>query len=43
MDFLVTVDFENAFDSVAHAFLSKALDLFGFGDSFQSWIKGVIQ
>ena len=37
--FLVTVDFEKAFDSVAHAFLSKALDLFGFGGSFQSWIK----
>ena len=37
--YLITVDFEKAFDSVSHDFLFKILKLFGFGHSFCSWVR----
>ena len=37
--YVVTVDFEKAFDSISHEFLFKILKLFGFGQSFCSWVK----
>ena len=37
--YLVAADFEKAFDSVDHDFLYKVLDLFGFGESFCTWVK----
>ena len=37
--YLVTMDFEKAFDSLDHDFLVNVLNKFGFGSSFISWIK----
>ena len=37
--YLVAADFEKAFDSVDHEFLFKVLELFGFGQSFLTWVK----
>lgn len=37
--YVVTVDFEKAFDSISHEFLFKILKLFGFGQSLCSWVK----
>ena len=33
------MDFEKAFDSLDHDFLVNVLNKFGFGSSFISWIK----
>ena len=33
------IDFEKAFDSLAWAFLSKALDVFQFGNDFKNWVR----
>ena len=37
--YLMTIDFEKAFDSMNHAFLIAALKKYGFGDNFIDWIK----
>ena len=37
--FLLAIDFEKAFDSVSHQFLQKVFLSFGFGPSFQKWVK----
>ena len=37
--FLLAIDFEKAFDSISHQFLQKVLSSFGFGPSFQKWVK----
>ena len=36
---LVLVDFEKAFDSLSWSFIEKALEIFNFRSSIQSWIK----
>lgn len=36
---LMLIDFEKAFDTISWSFISKALDLFNFGPSFENWIK----
>ena len=37
--FLVTIDFQKAFDSLDHKFLLKVLHTFNFGPSFIQWIR----
>lgn len=37
--YLMTIDFDKAFDSMNHAFLIAALKIYGFGDNFLDWIK----
>ena len=37
--FLVTKDFEKAFDSLDHSFLISVLKRFGFGKNFFTWIE----
>ena len=39
--FMLAVDFEKAFDSVSHVFLSRVLQWFGFGPCFRSWVKTI--
>ena len=36
---LLSVDFENAFDSVSWSFIYKVMEFFGFGKSTISWVK----
>ena len=36
---LLSIDFQQAFDSISWKFFSKTLDYFNFGPSFKSWIK----
>ena len=36
---LVAVDFEKAFDSISHRLLLRALESFGFGKDFRSWVS----
>ena len=36
---LVLVDFKKAFDSLSWSFIEKALEIFNFRSSIQSWIK----
>ena len=37
--YLLTVDFEKAFDSLNHEFLIAVLKKYGFGEDFTDWIK----
>ena len=37
--YLMTIDFEKAFDSMNCAFLIATLKKYGFGDNFIDWIK----
>ena len=37
--YLLTVDFEKAFDSLNHKFLIAVLTKYGFGEDFIDWIK----
>ena len=39
--FLVTMDIEKASDSLDHTFVISVLKMFGFGNSFVSWIVGL--
>lgn len=36
---ILLVDFEKAFDTVEWYYLEKVLSIFGFGNSFKSWVK----
>ena len=37
--YLLTIDFEKAFDSISHQVLQKVLTYFGFGPSFRRWVR----
>ena len=37
--YLMTIDFEKAFDSMNYAFLIAALKKYSFGDNFIEWTK----
>ena len=37
--YLLTIDFEKAFDSLNHDFLVAVIKRYGFGESFTDWIK----
>lgn len=36
---ILLVDFEKAFDTVEWSYLNRVLNIFGFEDSFKSWVK----
>ena len=40
--YLLTVDFEKAFDSLNHKFLIAILKKYGFGEDFIDWIKKIL-
>ena len=37
--YLMTIDFQKAFDSLNHTFLLATLKKYGFGDDFIDWVK----
>ena len=37
--YLLTIDFEKAFDSLNHKFLIAVLKKYGFGEDFIDWVK----
>ena len=37
------MDIEKAFDSMDHSFLIEALKVFGFGETFITWIKIILK
>ena len=36
---ILLIDFNKAFDSISHDFLTNALELMGFGEDMREWIK----
>merc|ERR1712055_556566 len=36
---ILIIDFNKAFDSISHNFLTNALELMGFGEDMREWIK----
>ena len=38
----MAIDFEKAFDSIAHSFIIKTLHFFGYGYSFIKWINLIL-
>ena len=39
LEYLFSGDFEKAFDSVEHNFISAVLKSFGFGSQFIQWVR----
>ena len=39
---ILLIDFEKAFDSVSFDFILATLDIFGFGETFKTWIKIIL-
>ena len=37
--FIISIDFQKAFDSIDHEYMCQALKSFGFGPSFINWVK----
>ena len=37
--YLLTIDFQKAFDSLNHCFLLSVLCKYGFGEDFVDWVK----
>ena len=43
ISYLLTVDFEKAFDSLNHKFLIAVFKKYGFGEDFIDWIKTLLR
>ena len=41
--YLVTIDIEEAFDSLNHEFILAVLKAFGFGKNFVPWVEGLFK